>query len=132
MKTNRGRSGIGRAVLLACAIATLALPQACSPDAPAGGIPTHPSDGYSVTLAWDAPTLDAMGRPLNDLEGYRLYYSTVLPPSGSAGSTVEVGLEARVTVSGLPAGTYYFAVAAVDTAGNVSEPSGALEVEIGP
>ena len=119
-------------ILVACAVGALALPLGCSPDAPDGGLPTHPSDGYSVTLEWDPPTLDAMGRPLSDLDGYRLYYSRSLPPSGPEGTAVEVGLEARVTVSGLPEGTYYFAVAAVDTAGNQSDPSAPLEVEVGP
>lgn len=129
---NRDRWKAGRIAGLAGAIGALALPQACSPDAPDGAIPTHPSDVYSVTLAWDAPTLDAMGRPLSDLAGYVLYYSPADPPSGPEGTSVDVDLQARVTVSGLPAGTYFFAVAAVDTAGNESEPSTSLEVEIGP
>jgi len=129
---NRSRPGSARVWGLVGATAALALPLACSPDAPEGGLPTHPSDSYSVTLAWDAPTLDAMGQPLSDLDGYRLYYSTSEPPSGPEGSSVEVGLEAEATVSGLPAGTYFFAVAAVDTAGNESALSASLEVEIGP
>jgi len=129
---NRGEWRAGRIAVLVGAIGALALSLACSPDAPDAGIPTHPSEGYSVTLAWDAPTLDAMGRPLSDLAGYVLYYSPADPPSGPEGTSIEVDLQARATVSGLPAGTYFFAVAAVDTAGNESEPSASLEVEIGP
>ena len=129
---NRGNWTAARIAGAVCVIGALALPQACSPDAPGGGIPTHPSEGYSVTLAWDAPTLDAMGQPLSDLAGYTLYYSMSEPPSGPEGESVEVGLEASATLSGLPPGTYFFAVAAVDTAGNESEPSASLEVELGP
>jgi hypothetical protein len=104
---------------------------ACSPEGPDGGLPTHPSDGFSVTLEWDAPTQDAEGRPLTDLAGYRLYYSNSFPPSGPDAVRLDLGLETRATVSGIPAGYYYFAVTALDAAGNESDLSAALEVEIG-
>ena len=55
-------------------VAALVLATGCAPDGPGDGVPTHPSDTYSVTLEWDAPTTDAVGRPLQDLAGYRLYY----------------------------------------------------------
>ncbi len=119
------------AVLLAVATGTLSV-HACSPDAPEGGLPTHPSEGFSVSLEWDPPTVDAVGRPLTDLAGYRLYYSPALPPTGPEGVSVEVGDTPRATVSGLPAGTYYFAVTAVDSAGNESDLSAALAVGVGP
>jgi hypothetical protein len=105
---------------------------ACSPEAPEGGIPTHPADVFSVTLEWDAPTQDAAGQPLTDLSGYRLYYSPALPPSGAEGVRLDLGLDTRVTVPGLPAGRYFFAVTAVDLTGNESDLSAPLEVEIGP
>ena len=44
---------------------------------------------------------------------------------------LDLGLEPRATVSGIPAGYYYFAVTALDAAGNESDLSAALEVEIG-
>ena len=117
------------AVFLAAAI--VGSTHACSPDAPGGGIPTHPSDGFAVALEWDPPTQDALGRPLADLAGYRLYHSTSLPME-SDGLMLEVGAEPRATVDGLPAGLYYFAVTAVDVAGNESELSSPLEVKVGP
>lgn len=117
---------------LAGAAAVCGALYACSPDSPEGGLPTHPSDAFSVTLEWDAPTLDAVGQPLTDLAGYRLYYSPSLPPTGPEGVRVDLGLEERATVHGLLAGRYFFAVTAMDRAGNESDLSAPLEVEIGP
>ncbi|MCL7972701.1 MAG: fibronectin type III domain-containing protein [marine benthic group bacterium] len=118
------------AVVVAAAIVLST--HACSPDAPGGAIPTHPSDGFTVALEWDPPTQDALGRPLADLAGYRLYYSTSLPPMGPEGVIFELGADPRATVDGLPAGVYFFAVTAVDVAGNESDLSSPLEVEVGP
>jgi len=44
---------------------------------------------------------------------------------------LDLGLQTRATVSGIPAGYYYFAVTALDSVGNESDLSAALEVEIG-
>jgi hypothetical protein len=121
-----------RAPALLAALGMLGMLAACSPEGPEGGLPTHPSDGYAVTLEWDAPTLDASGQPLMDLAGYRLYYSPAQPPSGPEGARLELGLETRATVSGIPAGRYFFAVTALDSAGNESDLSAPLEVDIGP
>ena len=128
----RDRPRTRRTAAFAAAFGVLGVLYACSPDGPEGGLPTHPSDGFSVTLEWDAPTRDAAGQPLTDLAGYRLYYSPTLPPSGPEGVRLDLGLETRVTVSGLPAGRYFFAVTAVDLAGNESDLSAPLEVETGP
>jgi hypothetical protein len=103
----------------------------CAPDAPEGGIPTHPSDRFSVTLAWDAPTTDAVGNPLDDLAGYRLYFNAAPPADGTGSTMLELGDVTDYKVEGLPAGTYYFAVAALDDDGNQSELSTELEVEVG-
>ena len=61
----------------------------------------------NVQLAWD-PNTDS------DLAGYKVYYGTV---SGSYGTTITVGNQTTYTVTGLPAGTYYFVVTAYNTAG---------------
>ena len=127
----RGRPSARRIAASAAVFGVLCGLYACSPEGPDGGLPTHPSDGFSVTLEWDAPTQDAEGRPLTDLGGYRLYYSTSLPPSGPDGVRLDLGLETRATVSGLPAGRYFFAVTALDAVGTESDLSAALEVEIG-
>lgn len=104
----------------------------CSPDAPDGGLPTHPTDTYSVTLEWDAPTEDAVGQPLTDLAGYRLYYSDSDDPQAGNSTMVELADTTRVTVSDLPAGVYVFAVTALDADGNESALSDPLSVEVGP
>ena len=113
------------------AAATLAVVFACAPDAPDGGLPTHPSDVFSVTLEWDAPTEDAMGRPLTDLVGYRLYYTTALPLDGPESKAVEVGPATRYDIADLPAGEYFFGVTALDLSGNESDLSEPLRVEVG-
>lgn len=120
----RGMSALG-------GVLVFAFLAGCAPDGPGGGIPTHPGDTYSVTLEWDAPTTDALGRPLQDLSGYRLYYwgSEFAPGSETI---IELGAETGVTVSGLLAGDYLFAVTALDTLGNESELSDPLPVEVGP
>ncbi|MDP2470767.1 MAG: fibronectin type III domain-containing protein [Candidatus Palauibacterales bacterium] len=121
-----------RVAALLATIALFGAPYACSPEGPEGGLPTHPSDGFTITLEWDAPTQDAAGQPLTDLGGFRLYYSPSLPPSGAEGIRIDIGLDTRATVTGLPAGRYYFGVTAVDLAGNESDLSDPLEVEVGP
>jgi len=105
----------------------------CVPDAPDGDIPTGLSvqpEFFSVTLAWDAPTLDSDGGQLSDLAGYRFYYSSTPPPDGPDGDFVEIA-ETRYTATELTAGTWYFAVTAVDDAGNESLLSEAVAVEVG-
>jgi hypothetical protein len=114
--------------LIACVAAITSA--GCAPDGPTDGIPTHPTDTYSVSLEWDAPTTDALGRPLQDLAGYRLYYrasdATDFEPP------VEAGAATSATVDGLAAGDYLFAVTAVDSEGNESDLSEPLPVEVGP
>lgn len=122
---------MNRGVLTLAAVLTLALVPGCAPDGPGGGIPTHPGDTYSVTLEWDAPTTDAVGRPLQDLSGYRLYYWESEFTAGSE-TMIELGAETGVTVSGLLAGDYLFAVTALDTLGNESDLSDPLPVQVGP
>jgi len=113
------------------AVLVLALVVGCTPDGPGAGIPTHPTDTYSVTLEWDAPTVDAVGRPLDDLSGYRLYYREVGSPADSE-TMFEVGVATRATVQGFSAGEYLFAVTALDALGNESDLSDALPVQVGP
>ncbi|MEK6253819.1 MAG: fibronectin type III domain-containing protein [Gemmatimonadales bacterium] len=116
--------------LVACAIALVSV-SSCTPDAPEGGPPTHPTEGFSLTLEWNAPTTDAVGRPLDDLAGYRLYYSPDHPSVEDA-EVVDVGDVTRFTVTGLAAGNYLFAVTALDEDGNESEFSDPLPAEVGP
>jgi len=117
--------------LVACGLALLVL-SACTPDGPEQGPPTHPTDRYSLTLEWDAPTTDAVGRPLDDLAGYRLYYAPDPTPELGEAEMIEVGDATRYTVTGLEAGSYLFAVTALDLDGNESEFSDPLPAEVGP
>lgn len=114
------------------AVLALFLASGCTPDAPDGGLPTHPTDTYSLTLEWDPPTTDAVGQPLEDLAGYRLYYTDGGSPPGVDATMVEVGDTTRVTVTGLPEGDYVFAVTALDSDANESDFSDPLPVEVGP
>lgn len=128
--------GLRRPAIAACrgslsAALCVALSLACSPGAPDGGLPTHPSDRFSVTLAWDAPATDATGNALEDLAAFRIYHSPVLPPDGTEGTQIDVGDATEYTVENLAPGTYYFAVTAVDVAGNESRLSEVLQVEVG-
>lgn len=66
-----------------------------------------PALAGDVTLAWDANT-----EP--DLAGYRIYFG---PASRAYGAPIVIGTQTTYTITGLPAGTYYFAVTAYNTAG---------------
>jgi hypothetical protein len=63
-------------------------------------------------LSWN-PTADGA-------KGFKLHYGTV---PGSYSTTIDVGMAPSYSLSGLPAGTYYFVVTAYDAAGNESAPS---------
>jgi|GEM_PF-1592943 len=68
-----------------------------------------------TTVTWSSPALSTDGSALTDLVGYRIYYGTT---SSNLTKTVNVS-GATVTsqvVNGLASGTYYFAVAAIDSA----------------
>ncbi|MCZ6795876.1 MAG: fibronectin type III domain-containing protein [Planctomycetota bacterium] len=83
----------------------------------------------SVTLAWDAPTSNADGSPLNDLVGYRIYDGVV---SGVYDMVTDVGAVTQFSFDALSPGTYFFAVTAYDTFGNESVFSGEIQVSVGP
>jgi hypothetical protein len=83
--------------------------------------PTGPATG-SAKLSWTAPTENTDGSPVTDLAGYHIYYGT---SAGAWTSTVTVldAAETSYVVSGLASGTYYFAIAAFNTAGEDSSQS---------
>ncbi len=74
----------------------------------------------TVSLTWTAPTTNADGTPLTDLSGYYVHHGT---SPGVYGQSTFVGLTTNAQVTNLSAGTYYFAVTASDTSGNVSDYS---------
>lgn len=110
---------------------------ACVPDAPGGSEnpvgpgPNPPLGEYQVHLRWDAPDEDASGQPLEDLAAYRLYYAPDLLRRGSDEYSLDTGMESEALVTGLSAGSWQFAVTAIDTAGNESDLSAIVRVEVG-
>lgn len=76
----------------------------------------------TATLRWTPPTKNTDGSDLTDLRGYVIYYGTT---SGNYTEVLPVNdntIDSYV-VEDLAAGTWYFAVSAVDTSGNESVPS---------
>jgi hypothetical protein len=73
----------------------------------------------TVTLNWTPPTENTNGSTLTNLAGYNIHYGT---SSGSLTKTISISNAGIATyvVSNLPAGKYYFAVAAVNSAGTES------------
>ncbi|MGE0115144.1 MAG: putative Ig domain-containing protein [Steroidobacteraceae bacterium] len=76
----------------------------------------------SATISWMPPTTNTDGSTLTNLAGYKIYYGT---SSSNLTSTVAVssGLSAYV-ISNLPAGTWYFAIASINSSGAESSLSG--------
>ena len=74
----------------------------------------------SVTLAWD-PNKET------DLAGYKLYYGTAL---GVYGAPIILGKVTTHTLTGLPNGTFYFALTAFNTSGMESGYSNVVTTTI--
>lgn len=71
----------------------------------------------SVALSWSAPTTNSTGGSLNDLAGYRIWYSTV-SSSGPWFNQATFGLQTSQTILGLaPEVMHYFQVIAYDSYG---------------
>jgi hypothetical protein len=75
-----------------------------------------------ANLKWSAPTENTDGTPLTDLAGYTIYYGT---DPGEMTQTISVASASANSyeVNNLPAGTYYFAVAANASDGTQSAQS---------
>jgi hypothetical protein len=76
----------------------------------------------SATLSWVKPTVNVNGSPLTNLAGYTVRYGT---NAAALGSRISVGSPAATTaqIENLTPGTWYFQVAAVNTANVESPPS---------
>lgn len=88
---------------------------------------------YSAQLSWSAPATRADGTPLSlsDLAGYEIYYTTD-DPTVSRTISVSGSAALNYTLSNLSAGNYYFAMAAIDTAGLKSDLSPMTPIKFGP
>lgn len=87
----------------------------------------------SVTLSWTAPTTRQNGDPLlpSDLAGYEIYY--FLEGSSQEQDQIVVindALATEATITDLATGTYFFAIATVDSDGLASDPSDYVEASI--
>jgi hypothetical protein len=78
----------------------------------------------TATLSWTPPTTNTDGTPVTTLTGYHVYYGT-----SQTNLTQSVAISGATTtsyeVTGLAAGTWYFAVAA-DAADGTESPQSAL------
>ena len=85
----------------------------------------------SVALSWLAPTSRSDGSPIapSELSGYTVHYG---PAPGKYTSFISIDdpFTTAVTVTDLPAGTYYFALTAVDNKGLQSAYSGVVTRQV--
>ena len=86
---------------------------------PAFSITTAPAPTLSATLRWNPPTQNTDGSALTDLASYQVSYGT--SPRSYATTLAVAASASSVVIDGLEAGTYYFAVKAVNAAGVASE-----------
>jgi Putative Ig domain len=83
----------------------------------------------TVSLSWVAPTENSDGTPLSNLKGYNVHYGTQSQTYSNVINVANPGLTDYV-VQNLAAGTYYFSVAAYNTAGTESALSGEVAASI--
>ncbi|MGW9627797.1 fibronectin type III domain-containing protein [Microbacterium sp. NPDC055521] len=81
-------------------------------------------DGSDVTLTWSAATDDV------GVTGYQVHRGATADFEPSAASLLATPTEVTYIDSGRPAGTWFYRVAAVDAAGNVSAPSSSVDAVI--
>jgi hypothetical protein len=74
-----------------------------------------------VSLAWDASVTP-------EVTGYKVYYGN---SSGTYGTPITIGNLTTYTITDLAAGTYYFAVTAIDAQGNESAFSNEVSQIVG-
>jgi hypothetical protein len=88
--------------------------------------PAAPAAANTLTLFWQAPTVNDNGSPLMNLAGYKIYYGTV-PESLSKVIDVANPSLTSYVVENLATGTYYFAIASYNTLGVQSELTSPVE-----
>lgn len=115
-------------LLTACGGPPLDLaPQATSAvsDGPAPAPAPAPAPVGSATITWSIPTSNVSGAALIDIDGYRIHYGTSAANLNQSAYASGAGSTSYV-VNGLAPGTYYFAVATVNSIGIASSPSSAI------
>jgi hypothetical protein len=95
--------------------------------------PTPTPVTYSVNLSWSIPSTRENGQPLSlsELTGYEIYY--VVDGVDMVDRTIAIsgGSVASYKISGLQAGSYSFAITAIDHAGVKSALSGVVIMKVG-
>jgi hypothetical protein len=90
---------------------------------------TATGGGGSVTLSWSPPTQNVDGSVLSDLAGYKLLYG---PSQNELSQTVAISNPSlnSYVLSDLSSGTWYFALVALNKAGEESDPSNVVSKAI--
>lgn len=87
-----------------------------------GQVGGTPAATYDATVTWTRPALNTDGSPLSDAVGYRVDYG--IDPTNLTLSVSVAGVSSTsATIDGLSAGTYYFAVATLNSVGVASTGS---------
>lgn len=116
-----------KAILGGLAVLTLILSgcgggSSSSTPAPGTGTSPPPPVTGSATLSWSAPTTNTNGTALTDLAGYHVYYG---PDGNSLTTRIDISSPSTLSyvVTGLAAGTWYFAITAFTSTGEESAKS---------
>jgi hypothetical protein len=114
-------------ITVAATVAGPASPAETPAEAPVADPSASPgvSAGAGVALSWDVPTRTIDGETLANLSGYRIHYGTSANAMVRAIEIQSSGAN-NFTVQDLPAGTYYFAVRAITSAGVQSKLSNVI------
>jgi hypothetical protein len=84
----------------------------------------------TATLSWEAPTANTNGSALTNLAGYKIYYGASPTKMTDSVQIKSVGVQTYV-IDNLAAGTWYFAIMAVTSAGTESALSNVVSLTIG-
>lgn len=91
------------------------------------------STGGKVSTSWSIPTAREDGSPLtpSEIQGYEIYFYKNGTPQNQ-GTVISIGDPAATsyTTGTLTAGTYYFAISAIDTNGVYSQMSNYVSVTV--
>ncbi|MCU4673943.1 DNRLRE domain-containing protein [Microbacterium fluvii] len=98
-------------------------PDTVAPSTP-GSVSGTATAAGAVTVDWSASTDNVA------VTGYRVYRGTTSGFTANAASQVGTSTSTSFSQSGVAVGTWYYRVAAVDAAGNVSDPSSSAEVVV--
>ena len=91
--------------------------------------PTPPQTLGTATVTWAAPTQNTNGTSVTNLSGYVISYGTS-PTALTETVTVSSAAATSYTIQNLVAGTWYFAVSAIETGGTSSAFSSVVSTTI--